>query len=381
MDEGVEETLTRELRDVAEGVRIPPMPALPQEPQVRRPSRRHWSPLLVAAAVVLIVSGAVAVGETFRGSGEREPAPPASRTEEPVTEIPTTAPSIPYVLDQRLYVGANRVPGAWWSVQSGRSGWLAQRSDNTWWWGKGRIATEISGLGDAPPVISPDGGYVAMVVTEKGRSVVTGFATRAGGQGMGALPVYPGNAEAGDPVRVRAVTNEGQVIVQGTGTYLMWLPGGDNSTVDLTSTAPGQQILGSTPAGLVVNDGADGVTDGTTGAPYLAEISDAGELTRIGSLPTHDDLVVSPDASRLVLTPSGSTGGEVTSIAELGVQAVDGTQQATLAAPAGWRFRVRAWAWEDDDYLVSPVVRNDGGEERMARCGVRPARCVLIATR
>ena len=52
----VEETLTRELREVAGGLPVPAMPPLPQEPpRVARP----WQPLLVAASVALVVAGAV----------------------------------------------------------------------------------------------------------------------------------------------------------------------------------------------------------------------------------------------------------------------------------------------------------------------------------
>jgi hypothetical protein len=118
------------------------------------------------------------------------------------------------------------------------------------------------------------------------------------------------------------------------------------------------------------------VIDGAEGEPYLAEISDAGELTRIGEIPAHDDIVVSPGARWLAWTAPGSIGGEVTSISTLEARTVDGTQQATLTAPAGWGFRVAAWVWEDDDFLVSPVVRD--GRERMARCSVQQSRCVLI---
>ncbi len=106
-------------------------------------------------------------------------------------------------------------------------------------------------------------------------------------------------------------------------------------------------------------------------------------------MPRSKNASYSPNASPLALgseptrksagmAPAGSTGGEVTSIPKLEAQTVDGTQQATLTAPDGWGFRVRAWVWEDDDYLVSPVV-SDGGE-RMARCSAQTARCVLINT-
>jgi hypothetical protein len=366
----IEETLGRELREVADGLQIPAMPPLPQEP---RRAQRHWQPLLVAAAaVVLIVTGVAVVGNT-RGSQEVQPAPPAPSPSptESVVRVPKTAPQVPYVLDQELYVDGEQVPGTWWSVRSGDAGWLALRTDNTWWWGRGPKANEITGRHDVPPVISPNGRYVAEVLAENGEGEVTGFDTRPAGEGLGGVPVDLGDPADGNPVTVRAVTDDGAVIVQGAATSLLWLPLVDNSTVDLTETAPGQQFLSGTPAGLVV-------TDGEGGEPYLAEISEDGELTRVGAVPAHDDLVVSPAAEWLAWTAPGTTSGEVTSIPALEAQTVDASQQATLNAPAGWGFRVRAWVWEDDDHLVSPVV-GDGGE-RMARCSVKSAGCVLVDT-
>jgi len=397
MSVDIEEALGRELREVADGLHIPAMPLLEQETPR---AQRHWQPLLVAAAVVLIVAGAVAVVAIPRDGQELGPAPPSpsrtksepsppspSRTEsepspsrtEPVVTIPTTAPTVPYVLEQRLYVDGEQVPGTWWSVDGGDAGWLAQRTDYTWWWGRGTETNEMTGSYDVPPVISPNGRYVAEVLIDNGEGVVTGFDTGPGGEGLGSVPVDLGDPQDGSAVFIRAVTNDGKVIAQGTNTRLLWLPLAGNGTVDLTVTAPGQLILDSTAAGLVVNDEAGGI-EPAEGEPYLAKISDDGELTRIGAVPPHDSVVVSPGAVWLAWTPAGSTGGEVTSIPKLEAQTVDGTQQATLTAPDGWGFRVRAWVWEDDDYLVSPVVSDRDGGERMARCSAQTARCVLINT-
>ena len=179
------------------------------------------------------------------------------------------------------------------------------------------------------------------------------------------------------------------MIAQGRNTSLMWLPLAGNGTVDLAVTAPGQWILDNTPAGLIATKGVDDLTDARSGEPYLAQISDAGELKPIGRVPAHDDIVVSPGAEWLVLVAPGLFGGEASEFDTLETQSFDGTEHATLTAPAGWAFRVGEWVWEDDDYLVAQVVRNgtDFGEqsygrpppvERMARCSPQLARCVLI---
>ncbi len=387
MVDDLEKALGRELREVADGLRIPTMPALPEQPSVRPHAHRHWLPLLVAAVVVLVVAGAVGVGSRLGGDRDLEPGPPAATPSSSPTPLARTAPSIPYVLDEQLYVDGVQVPGTWWSVKSGAAGWIALGDDGTWSWGTGPKANKLSVSRDDSPVISPNGQYIALVTTfDNGRSNVTGFDVRFGGDGLGAVPVYPGPAGAGDPIRVRAVTDDGKVIVQGSGTNLLWLPRGDNSTVDLNPTPqsapaapvdPPQVVLGSTPAGLVVVDSADG-TDGASGQPYLASISDAGEFTGLGSLPPHDDIAISP-AGWLLWVEPGSLGGEVAAVSSLQVQNLDGTGRATLRAPSGWDFRVMAWAWEDDEHVVAPVVRDSGkGGERMVRCGVLPAECVLI---
>ncbi len=375
----VEETLSRELREVADGLHIPAMPSLDQAAPPR--TKGHWQPPLVAAAVVAIVTGAVAVGAVTRDGKEREPERPSASQTAPVVTIPTTPPSVPYVLDKRLYVDGERLPGTWWYVYVGDAGWLAGRPDGTWWWGRGPKPNEIPGYHAIPPVISPNGRYIAEVHTENGEGVLTAIDTRAGGEGLGRLPVDIRDGTDGTTVHIRAVTNDGKVIVQGSKTSLLWLPLAGNDTVDLTVTAPGQWILGDSPAGLIVTAGVGDENDGQVGEPYLAQISDAGELARIGPVPAHNDIVVSPGAEWLAWVTPGSLGGEVEAVGSLEVERVDGSQQSTLTPPDGWSFSVHAWVWEDDDHLVSVVIR-EGGErgERMARCSPQLARCVLIKT-
>lgn len=363
----IEETLSRELREVADGVHVPPLPALPQEPGAQRP----WWPGLAAAAAVLVVLGVVAAVAIDRGGSETEPAPPTptstpseTKTPEKPVKVSTDAPSIPYTLDDRLYVGGEQVPGRWWYLETSGPTWVAMNAlDNTWWWGRGPEPRRIEALIESAPVLSPDGRYVAMLDAEN--EVLTGFDTSVSGEGLTSVPV-----DLGDPgLYVRAVTVDGRVIVQGIGTATLWLPFADNATVDLTETAPGQEFLADTAAGLVVSDGFDG-------PKYLAEISDAGELRKFSDLPDHDTIDVSPDAEWMAWTRRGSLAGEVTSIGSLEAATVDGGQRTTFTPPEGWGFKAMEWAWESDDNLVSPVLK--GQTERMARCSVLTESCVLI---
>ncbi len=377
MNVDLEEILTRELRQVVDGLHVPALPALPQEPPR---SVRRWPSLLVAAVVVLVLAGVIVAMSMGGGGRDVSPAPSPTPTPTPTpaptptnaTPISKKAPTVPYVLDQKLYVDGQQVPGDWWLVRSGAEGWVGQRTDDTWWRGTGPEAIEIEGQEDAP-VISANGRYVGETRVEDGKDVLSGFETRPAGEGFGSVPVDLGDQQDGSAVTVRAVTDDGWVIAQGTKTAVLWRPLIDNRLVDLTQTAPGWEILASTPAGLLVTDGVDGDA-------YLAEISEAGEIDPSIAVPAHDDLAVSPGAAWLIWTDPGTTQGEVTSVPTLNAQSVNSRTQATLNAPDGYGFRTREWAWENDDTFIAPLEAQgeEQGAGRMARCSVLSAQCVLI---
>lgn len=379
MHNDLEETLTRELRAVAGDLHVPPMPSLPEPARRTRPSA-----LLAVAAAVLVVVGLGGVLATILdgdpGPAQPTPSPsvpasptPSKSSDEPTRPIPTTAPTVPYVIGSGLYVEGEQVPGEWWMVRPSGQAWIAVDKDFLWWWGRGPAPRELPNGEDATPVLSPNGRYVAVVrVSASNASMLTVLDTDDG-ENVAASPASLGRFTVDDAAHVVAVLDDGRVVVRRGSTDLLWTPGSVNRIVDLSVSAPGQKVLAATAAGLVV-------TDGETGPPYLADISDEGGLTRHGSLPEHDDLAVSPGGRWLAWTPIGTTGGEVTSLPTLEVQSLDGEGTATLEAPDGWSFKVRTWAWEDDDHLVSTVVSADESRERMARCSPSQARCVLLET-
>ncbi len=384
MDVDIEETLSRELREVAGGVRVPPLPALPE----KTPTRRSWPPLLIAAAVVLIALATIVTVSALRGPGQVLPAPAPAPTQAPTTDpsatpdgsagdevIATTRPTVPYVLGSRLYVAGEPVPGEWAFVEGAETGWVAGRLDGSYWWGYDAEAKRFEGLMNQPPAISPNGVYEASIVDEGGQGLLTGADTLPAGEGFG-LPVEIDLTDQdGVYTSVAAVTDDGLVITRGNGASVLWRPLVDGETVDLAQTAPDQVVLGSTPAGLVVVDGSGGAVDATQGEVYLAEISEAGELTRLEQLPNHDDLAAS--SQWIAWVPTGTLGGEVSTVDQLQVQRVEGSDRATLTPPEGRLFRVDSWAWEDDDHLLAAVV-DDAGDERMARCSPVNGECVLI---
>ena len=371
MDTNLEERLSRELNEVADGLHVPPMPRVASPGGRRADWARPWQPL-VAAAAVIVVLGAVAMLLGRHGHGDVRPAPAPSRT------ISDAAPTIGYIIDRRLRVEGWQAPGDWASVETRGDVWLAQQVDGSWWWGgPGVDPGQIDAQLEQPPVISPDGAYIAFIDLSGGGAHLTGFDTQPAGEGFGQAPIDP-RTEDGVALSIRAVTDDGDVVVQGGGTSLMWRAqhADQQTVVNLGETAPDQMVLQATPAGLVVVDGSDGDVDATSTEPYLADVSPAGHLTRQGALPTYDDLDVSPHGTWLVRAPAGSLGGEVTTVAALDTQPVGEGRAVTLHAPRGWGFVNGTWAWEDDRTLVSallPPGAHHGGE--MARCDVTLGTC------
>jgi hypothetical protein len=382
----LEQTLARELQEVADGLHVPPMPSLVSTDGRRPGAPRLWQPMLVAAAVVLVL-GLVALVLSQQGDGRPQPAPSPSPsvTRSPGdTAIADTAPAVPYVLDRRLHVDGAVVPGDWAFVESRGGVWLAQQVDGTWWSGgpgvdPGRIDARI----DQPPAISPNGRYIAFVDTSGGAAHLTGFDTQPAGEGFGQAPIDLPSTEGGVPIRVRAVTNDGDVIVQGTRTSLMWraLYQDQQTVVDLSESAPDQVVLQGTTAGLVVVDGTDGAVDATGTEPYLASVSTDGQLSEEATLPTYDDLDISPGGTWLVRSPAGTLGGEVAGVATLTAQPVGKSDEVVLDAPRGWAFASGSWAWEDDETLVAVLLPEggaEGAEPGLVRCSVTLGACRIL---
>lgn len=378
----LERSLIRELDSVADDVVVPPFPRLP----VTSPGRQRWQAVapLVAAAAVVVVILAMVIG---RPQGrEPEPAPSPTKTVD-TGPVSTAAPASPVAMSGRLLVGGVEVSGRWSSVEGSGTHWVAQRAADSgpdfvgpdgagsWWWGYDDRPQQLEGTMYQAPVISPGAGYLARVLSEGGGAMLVGADTEEGGEGFGGVDL-PGAAL--DPaVRAVAVTDAGLVVVAGTNFQRLWRPLiDDRETIDLAQTEPGQVVIGNTGAGLLVNEGDYDSTDGTQGAPYLAQLSDDGTLTRVGAVPTHDVL----EASRqwLSYVPPGTVGGEASGTTALYVQRIDGSEADALLPPEGWLFVAPGFSWETDDRLLALVVTRDGGDEALVRCRPAPSSCVFV---
>lgn len=361
MNVDVEETLTRELREVADGIQVPTLPRLPQEPPH---NRRLWQPLLAAAAVVLIVAGAVTLTVTDDDGRLPSPAPDPAKTPSagPLTADP---PTVPYLLDERVYVDGEQLPGRWWEMERAGDAWVAWRTNDSWWWGTDAEPQAIPGEIANLAHLSPDGTMLAFSTTEDGGQVM--LLDTQSGETLGTLPTGMTNPRDSDAVGVIAVTDDAQVILDGGNEQLMW-PGPDSDeTVDLGETAPGQSVQGSTAAGLVVLDGT------RNDRAYLAEVSDSGELSELRDLPG-EEIVVNPSGTWLA--HGGSSGGESRTIPYVTAESIDDNQRVRLRSPVNGRVLV-AKTWEDDNLLLAEL-HDEGIATGLARCGIREERCVVL---
>ena len=282
---------------------------------------------------------------------------------------------IPVLVGTDLLVGGRQVPGRWYAADGRGTHWIALREDRTWWWGYDEEPQRIDGQVDQSVVISPGGGYTAQVLTGPGhRWTLVGADTEWGGEGFGGVDLPRG--EMSPPPRAVAVTDDGLVVAGGPRFQWLWRPLVDNATVDLAETAPGQVVISSTDAGLVVNEGTYGQTDGQQGAPYLARIAADGTLSRLDPVPTHD--VLEAGEQWLAYMPPGTAGGEVPGLPELQVQRRSGSAAGVLDAPDGWLFLASGFRWESPDALLAELVRADGDDQALARCRPQTETCELV---
>lgn len=345
---------------------------------MRIATRRAWFGAAAAAALLPATAGC---GERWSGDtpADAEPTGQAAEQEteqEPEQEPDVGAPSsLPVAVALDLYVGGHPVPGRWYSAEGRGTHWIALRDDRTWWWGYDEEPQPITGQIDQSLVISPGGGYTAHVVTEPdGSWVLVGADTEWAGEGFGAVDLPRRRMDP--PPRAVAVTDDGLVVARGPDFQWLWRPLVDDATVDLAETAPGQVVVDSTDAGLVVNEGRYDRTDGQQGAPYLATLGSDGTLTRLGPLPTHD--VLEAGEQWIAYVPPGTVVGEASGSPELKVQRRDGSASGELTAPNGWLFRAPGFRWESADELVAVVVSRDGQDEELLRCRPDAETCEVV---
>jgi len=352
----IEELVRAELRSVAEQVEVPSLPSL-EEP------RRSWRVLVAVAAAVALVIGGLAF--VLR---DRDDPPPHPIEKPRVDHVGRTAPTIPWVDGDRLYVGGRQIPGHWLEVTSGGDTWLARRADGRVFWGQGNRRHSLGRTDFAlpydGPYLSPGGRYVA------------------GGPG--------------DDTLIDTAT-------------------GSTTTVPLTGTADVEEwIAGVTDTGVVLSTRADGQVAQSyalrAGRPRELLRTQGGHLTRTtasGLLLTDargNDWVVDVVGNQVrrvvqvsvreptAIRESASLSSDRLWLLDLGwardreeprtlpVRAVSDGRPAPVRAPDGWVFapQLAPGYWEPAGTLVTFVVRPENREYRAVRCAPATGECVLV---
>ena len=358
----IEELVRAELRSVAEQVAVPSLPPL-EEP------RRSWRVVVLAAAaaVVLVIGGLTFLLRDDAG-------PPERPVEKPkIDHVDRSAPTIPWVDGNRLFVGGRRIPGRWLEVYSGGRTWLARRADGRVFWGRG---AHLHDLGRYPfnlayegPYLSPGGRYVAvgygdatLVETETGRSTTVPLSTSSPDSSVEEWAA--GVTDAGVVLSTRADggSAESYAIRAGRAPVRLETQGGY-----LTRTVA---------SGLLLED--------ARGRVWVVDVV-GSRVRRVAQVSS--DRVAYSDAG---LTASLSTDRQW--LLDLGwtrdrdepetlpVTAVDDGRPAPVSAPQGWVFapQLAPGFWEPEGTLVAFVVRPDSREYRAVRCSPASGECVLL---
>lgn len=352
----IELILTGELRQVADEVRVPAMPALNLGGGTDRVHRR-WLPLLVAAVIGAIIGGVILV-DRLGGGGDPQPI-------QPPEGLHTAAPTMPYVEDRVLRDGDVVVPGKWKFVIARGDTWAALREDGTWFWDlRTGEPSALDGL-DQEPRLSPDGKYLATARLVGWNMEVFVFTTRPGGEGIGVRKFASGGIDNEGYVQVVAVTDEGQVILRSDLGQQLWNPR-TNRVVDLR----GDQLpYGDSLAGPVW-------TEGLGGAAHVGGVDDQGRVADGTALPS---VQVVPNAAASYGFAEGrpNTFGDQSVIETMTVYDLVKKGERSLVAPQGWHFVGGGFQWETEHHFLARVV-GAGHKQRTARCSVTENRCVLV---
>jgi hypothetical protein len=243
----VEQTLTDELAIVAAAADAPPPPPVDalvhaaERTRIRTSAKRIAATGLVAAAVV----GAIVIGTHIGRPTTARPNGPADNP----TSLPTgSAPAVPYILGETLYVDGKAQPGTWIGVRTAGGNTLALQS-------AGAGSTNTKGVlfrsgamvetlpTGAEAMLSPHGTKLAWFeVSDSTADLVVRDLTTD--QEMGRLPLDPdtitGDSEA--TVHMTAIDEHGTAHWGGVLVSRSWKPG--SAPVDVAEPAATPDLPG-----------------------------------------------------------------------------------------------------------------------------------------
>jgi hypothetical protein len=344
----VEQTLTDELRIVAAAVDAPPPPSVAtlvgaaDRTRVRTSAKRLAATGLVAAAAV----GAIVIGNQL-GRPTTTPPGPTNPSETP-TSLPTgSAPRVPYIVGETLYVDGTAQQGRWIGVQTAGGNTLALQA------GGSPGSTAVTGVlfrsgalierlpAARGPMMSRDGSKLTWIEVTGGNADLV-VRNLADDRELGRLPLDPetvtGDSEA--TVNLTAIDDDGTVHWGSVLLNRSWKPGSD--PVDVGGNAATPQVQGF-PRSAV-------------------------------------DVQLSPDGSMGAWLTDRTGRSETSTWDGVTVQVPDqpGTR-FTLALPE--KSDLRGVVWETTDDLLLTVFENaDGTDVQLVRCSVVDRECEIAPT-
>jgi len=366
----IEQLLEQELHVVANGLDVPvaPMADLVREGERVRNRIRVYAAGLVAAAVALVVTGLALANSDPRaeGPGPSTTSPSPTRVLDENLGFPTgEAPSIPYIVDEKLFVGGERVPGLWeylpetqiggntvatWSPE--KEGWLLVEN--------GQVQNLQVDRGAAK--LSPDGRFLVHCV---GADLV--LRDLVDDREVGRTRIKDElDADGEYAVIPRGVDNAGRVFY-GNARVFMW--DGSGQPVPVTLPSGRIPILGD----IYDVMGSQIVMSASENGPLsLATVGDDGLITLEQSLPPRTGPnFVSPDGSWVAWQTKSN--GEVTGNLEdpeedaITVQRVASDERFTIPLNSG--SFIRDVRWESDHTVLITM------SERVVRCDLIERAC------
>ena len=357
----IEELVRAELRSVAEQVDVPPLPSL-EEP------RRRWGLVVAAAAAVVLLIG----GLTFllRGQDDRPPRPIEKPKIERPQHVDRSAPMIPWIDGDRLYVRGRPVSGRWLELTSRGETWLARRADGRVFWGRGARRHDLGRHGFPlaydGPYLSPDGRYIAVGL---GEATLVNTAT-------GRTTTMPlGGADPDLDVWVAGVTDAGAVLFSRVGA---------NDVGESYSLRAGRTpVRLQTGGGILTRTTASGLLfSGPKGNDWVVDVV-GSRIRRVLPLSSDEPSAVTEDSSlstdRQWLLDLG-WARDRDEPRTLPVTSVGDGRPAPVNAPDGWVFapQLAPGYWEPQGTLIAFVVRPENREYRAVRCAAASGDCVLL---
>jgi hypothetical protein len=347
---------------------------------------------LLALLVVLAVSGCSADAAAPKTQQPDKRTTPAST---PAPAVSAAAPTVPYLLKGRLHAGGQVLPGRYGSlIVRGRT-WLGwERWDRPWAWGTGATAHPLAARTVAK--LSPSGRYLATVTgghhceggpNPAGKPCTVGLVDTSGAERDRRLRV-------GRTVVLAGVTDGGVVVLtEGADlrwNELMWDAAGDADGVVAIEDSPEMRAwaMHDWGPGSFGNAGLEFFAPNVS-QRWLGVLVD-GQVRARFRIP--QDVELGPGGAWVVRNPwvryqrdlKGALESTTPTLMAhtLGKHGRLGAP-VPLQAPAGWFFARAtpgddAVFWEDADTFVARMVDSRQSGDRLARCDLPLATCVLV---